>query len=70
MPRRSRDFPELPSKNCAVAWAFVHHFQFFGAKGDHGELIVNYLGATATLFLIGGGRYSLDHLLKPNRLGG
>lgn len=47
----------------AVAWAFVHHFQFFGPKGDHGELIVVYLGAMGALFFIGGGQYSLDHLL-------
>jgi putative oxidoreductase len=49
--------------NIAVAWAFVHHFQFFGPKGDHGELIVMYLGAMAALFLTGGCRFSLDHFL-------
>lgn len=49
--------------NIAVAWAFVHHFQFFGPRGDHGELIVVYLGAMAALFLTGGCRFSLDHLL-------
>lgn len=50
--------------NIAVAWAFVHHFQFFGRTGEHGELIVLYLAAMAAIFLTGGGKFSLDHLLS------
>ncbi len=46
--------------NAFVAWALVHHFEFFGHAADHGELIVLYLGVTLTLFLSGPGRYSLD----------
>lgn len=46
--------------NLFVALAFVHHFQVFGPQGDHGELIVLYLGAALTLFLTGAGRYSMD----------
>jgi putative oxidoreductase len=49
--------------NIGVAWAYVHHFQFFGHGDDHGELIVLYLAAMATLFLAGAGRYSVDGLL-------
>ncbi len=45
--------------NVFVAWALVHHFEFFGHAADHGELIVLYLGVTLTLFLSGPGRYSL-----------
>jgi putative oxidoreductase len=46
--------------NVFVAWALVHHFQFFGHAADHGELIVLYLGVTLTLFFSGPGRYSFD----------
>lgn len=46
--------------NVFVAWALVHHFEFFGHAADHGELIVLYLGVTLTLFLSGPGRFSLD----------
>lgn len=46
--------------NLSVAWAFVHHFQFFGHGGDHGELVVIYLGILLTLLIAGPGRYSLD----------
>ncbi len=48
--------------NIFVAWALVHHFKFFGKDpgGDHGELIVLYLGALLTIALAGGGRASLD----------
>lgn len=49
--------------NIFVAWAFVHHFQFFGHEGDHGELIVVYLGVIVTLFLAGAGKYSIDSVL-------
>lgn len=46
--------------NLFVALAFVHHFQVFGPQGDHGELILLYLGATFTLFFTGPGKYSMD----------
>jgi len=49
--------------NIAVAWAYVHHFQFFGHGADHGELMVLYLAVMAALFLAGAGRYSVDGLL-------
>src|SRR5208337_1384020 len=49
--------------NIGVAWAFVHHFQFFGHQGDHGELIVVYLGVMVALFLSGAGKYSIDRCL-------
>jgi putative oxidoreductase len=55
--------------NLAVAWAFVHHFVFFGQQGDHGELIVVYLGAMAALFFTGGCRYSVDHWIARGRSG-
>ena len=52
--------------NLFVAWAFVHHFAFFGRPGEHGELIVLYLGAFLTLALAGPGRFSLDaRLTQP-----
>ena len=43
----------------------MHHLQFTGRGGDHGELIVVYMGVMITLFLAGGGKYSIDA-----RLGG
>ena len=46
--------------NLGVAWAFLHHFMFFGREADHGELIVLYLAVMVALFLAGGGKYSLD----------
>lgn len=49
--------------NVGVAWALVHHFVLFGPQGDHGELMVLYLGATAMQLLSGAGKYSLDALL-------
>ena len=52
--------------NIFVAWAFVHHFIFFG-KGPgpgHGELIFMYLAAMATLVLAGPGYLSVDRLLS------
>jgi putative oxidoreductase len=50
--------------NIAVAWAFVHHFAFFGRGADHGELIVLYLAILLTLFLSGAGKYSVDAFLE------
>jgi putative oxidoreductase len=51
--------------NIFVAWAFVHHFAFFGkgAGSDHGEIIVLYLGALLTLLIAGPGAASIDHIL-------
>ena len=46
--------------NLLVAWAFVHHFQFAGHQGDHGELIVVYMGVMLTVFFAGPGKYSID----------
>jgi putative oxidoreductase len=50
--------------NLLVAWAFVHHFQFFGHGADHGELIVLYIGVMITLALAGPGKYSIDARLS------
>jgi len=50
--------------NIVVAWAFVHHFQFFGRGADHGELIVLYIAIMLALLFAGAGRYSLDGLLR------
>lgn len=49
--------------NIFVALAFVHHFAIFGPQGDHGELMLLYLGATFALFLAGPGKYSVDAVL-------
>ncbi|MGA7629278.1 MAG: DoxX family membrane protein [Terriglobales bacterium] len=51
--------------NIFVAWAFVHHFAFFGKSSgsDHGELMVLYLGALLTLLIAGPGAASIDHIL-------
>jgi putative oxidoreductase len=49
--------------NIFVAWSFAHHFLFWGVKGEHGELIVLYLGAMLALFLAGPGKYSVDGML-------
>jgi len=46
--------------NLFVALAFVHHFQVFGPQGDHGEVMILYLGAMFTLFMAGAGKYSVD----------
>src|ERR1700733_14655741 len=51
--------------NIFVAWAFVHHFAFFG-KGpgsEHGELIVLYLGALLTLLISGPGAACVDRII-------
>ncbi len=50
--------------NIFVAWAFVHHFLFFGRGADHGELIVLYLAAFGCLVLSGAGRYSMDAMRR------
>lgn len=48
--------------NIFIAWAFVHHFTFFGRTpgADHGELIALYLVSFASLMVAGPGRYSID----------
>jgi putative oxidoreductase len=50
--------------NLGVAWAFVHHFQFFGRGADHGEVMVVYMAIMLTLLLAGAGKYSMDALLR------
>jgi len=50
--------------NILVAWAFIHHFMFFGRGADHGELILLYLAAMLTLVLAGPGKYSVDAMLR------
>lgn len=48
--------------NILVAWALVHRFAFFGAGGDHGELIVLYLVALLTLVVSGSNAFSIGSL--------
>ncbi|HTW59174.1 MAG TPA: DoxX family protein [Terriglobales bacterium] len=52
--------------NIFVAWAFVHHFAFFGRDpgSGHGELMILYLGALLTLLLAGPGAASIDRILE------
>jgi putative oxidoreductase len=50
--------------NLFVAWSLVHHFSLFGNGGDHGELIVLYLGACVLLFFSGAGSFSIDGLIE------
>ncbi len=49
--------------NIFIAWAFFHHFMFFGREADHGEVIVLYLACLLTLMVAGAGRYSVDSRL-------
>ncbi len=55
--------------NIFVAWAFVHHFAFWGKgpQSDHGELMVLFLGALLTIVIAGPGVACIDRLLgrKP-----
>lgn len=53
--------------NIFAAWAFVHHFLFFGRGADHGELIVLYLAAFLAIFIAGPGRFSVDALLSGEK---
>jgi len=52
--------------NIFVALVFVHHFVLFGPQGDHGEAMLLYLAAMATLFLSGAGKYSVDGWLEKS----
>lgn len=55
--------------NIFVAWAFVHHFAFFGkgSGSDHGELIVLYTGALLTILIAGPGAACIDRMITPKR---
>ncbi|HTW87039.1 MAG TPA: DoxX family protein [Candidatus Binataceae bacterium] len=48
--------------NLAVAFALVHRFGMFGPH--NGELAFLYFGAALVLVITGGGRFSIDHLLR------
>jgi putative oxidoreductase len=50
-----------------VAWAFVHHFPYFGRGGGTGELIFLYLAAAIMVFLAGPGKYSIDAALGKGK---
>jgi putative oxidoreductase len=51
----------------SVAWVTVHHFSYFGARADHGEIIILMLGTLAGLIASGPGRYSIDYLLADKK---
>ena len=50
--------------NLFVAWSLVTHFDYFKhtvtSLGNHGEVIVLYMGACLVLAIAGPGRFSLD----------
>lgn len=49
--------------NLLGAWNAIG-FPYFGHQaGLDGELIVSYIGGLILFFVLGGGRYSIDHLL-------
>lgn len=48
--------------NLAVAFSLVHRFAFFGPH--NGELAFLYLGFALVLVIAGGGRFSIDHMLR------
>ena len=56
--------------NIMVAWITVHHFSFFGPRGDHGEIIVLMMGGMAAFAFTGAGRYSIDYLATKDRTRG
>jgi hypothetical protein len=41
----------------------------FGPQGDHGELMLLYLGAMVMLILAGAGRFSIDRLMDTRYRG-
>lgn len=53
--------------NLLVAWGLVHHFAYRGPQGDHGELIVLYLGGFLAILIAGPGRWSLDAITTRRR---
>jgi|HubBroStandDraft_2_1064218.scaffolds.fasta_scaffold980604_1 putative oxidoreductase len=50
-----------------VAFITVHHFEYFGPRADHGEIIILMLGVLAGLIASGPGRYSLDYILADRK---
>ncbi len=52
--------------NIFVALVFVHHFEIFGPRGDHGEAMLLYLAAMVMLILAGAGRYSVDGAMEKS----
>jgi putative oxidoreductase len=50
--------------NLFVAWSLVTHFDYFehtiASLGNHGEVIVLYMGACLAVAIAGPGRFSLD----------
>ena len=51
--------------NLGTAFTLVHRFKLFGQ--GNGELPLLFLGAFLTLVIAGGGRYSLDGILRSRR---
>ncbi len=53
--------------NLFVAWSLVTHFDYFkhtvASLGNHGEVIVLYMGASLVVAIAGAGRFSLDRKL-------
>lgn len=49
--------------NLFVAWSAFHHFTFFGAHNEHGELMMVYMGIMLAIVALGPGRYSMDNAI-------
>jgi putative oxidoreductase len=62
----TRLFSAVAVVNLLVAFAFVHHFSWFGA--NNGELAYVYLCAYLALFVAGPGRYSVDRWIASGRV--